>query len=126
MSDGRTVRRSDGRMRLGALGVVALSVCPSVRLSAQAPPPPVISVSANPVTATAVTLHWPSPGGLARVDVYTLTGSPVRTVSLPNDTGRWQWDLTNDAGRPVANGAYFIVVTLGDNTRLSRRLLVAR
>ena len=32
----------------------------------------------------------------------------------------------NQNGAPVVNGAYYVVVTLSDNTRLRRRLLVAR
>ena len=87
---------------------------------------PSINVSQNPVTAPPVTLHWAAAAGTARVEVYSLTGVHVTSADLPNDPGRWQWDLTADTGRPVANGAYFIVLTLGDNTRLRRRLLVAR
>jgi hypothetical protein len=109
----------------GALAIALLSACPSVRLSAQAAPL-TISVNQNPVVAPPVVLHWPTPGGAARVGVYTITGIPVIGVPFASDVGRWQWDLTNQTGAPVANGAYYIVVTLSDNTRLRRRLLVAR
>jgi hypothetical protein len=107
------------------VGALALMLVMSpVRLVAQAPA--AISVNQNPVVAAPVVLHWPTPGGVARVDVFTITGEPVTFVTFPSDVGRWQWDLTNLAGVPVANGAYYIVVTLSDNSRLQRRLLLAR
>jgi hypothetical protein len=113
------------RAATSVVGALALMLVLSpVRLAAQAPA--AISVNQNPVVASPVVLHWPTPGGVARVDVFTITGGPVTFVSFPSDVGRWQWDLTNLAGAPVANGAYYIVVTLSDNSRLQRRLLVAR
>jgi hypothetical protein len=86
----------------------------------------VVEVSANPVTAAPVTLRWPAAGGAARVDIFSLTGTRVAGASLPTDPGRWVWDLTTTTGGTVANGAYGVVITLGDGTRLRRRLLVAR
>ncbi|MFI5206799.1 MAG: hypothetical protein ACHQU8_04245 [Gemmatimonadales bacterium] len=124
MTGGRAVGRTGGRWVAATLGaIVFLSASPPVPLSAQAP---AISVNQNPVVAAPVVLHWPTPGGVARVDVYTITGQPVTFVTFASDVGRWPWDLTNQTGVPVANGAYYIVVTLSDNTRLRRRLLVAR
>ncbi len=124
MNGGRADSRTGGRILVATLGAVLLSAGPPVRLSAQAAP--VISVNQNPVAAPPVVLHWPTPGGAARADVYTITGMPVIGVTFASDVGRWQWDLTNQTGAPVANGAYYVVVTLSDNTRLRRRLLVAR
>jgi hypothetical protein len=113
------------RRALGTtLGTALLVALAPARLCAQAPA--TISVNQNPVVAAPVVLHWPTPGGVARVDVFTITGEPVVIVTFPSDVGRWPWDLTNQTGAPVANGAYYIVVTLSDNTRLRRRLLVAR
>ena len=120
----------DARLLLQASGtLLVLIALPPDRVAAQvAPPaaPAVISVNQNPVVAAPVVLHWPTPGGQARVDVYTMTGAPVTFVTFASDVGRWPWDLTSLSGAPVANGAYYIVVTLSDNTRLRRRLLVAR
>jgi hypothetical protein len=111
---------------LRVMTIFLLCTCPALRLAAQAPPPS-IAVSANPVRVAPVTLHWPSVGGIARVDIFGLTGAPVTSATLTApDPGSWIWDLTTADGRPVVNGGYFIVVTLGDNTRLGRRLLVAR
>ena len=116
------------RCALRVVTILVLCACPALRLAAQAPPlPPSIAVSANPVRAAPVNLHWPTVGGIARVQIFTLTGAPVTSATLTApDPGSFTWDLTTSDGRPVANGGYFIVVTLGDNTRLGRRLLVAR
>jgi hypothetical protein len=86
----------------------------------------VVEISANPVTVAPVTLRWPLGSGAARVDIYSLSGTRIAGATLAPDPGRWVWDLTTDAGRDVANGAYGIVITLGDGTRIRRRLLVAR
>ena len=107
-----------------AMACIVLSAVASVRLVAQAPNNTSITVSANPVTAAPVILHWPAVAGTASVQVFTLTGLAV--VSATSTTARWQWDLTNADGQAVANGTYLIVVTLPDNTRLRRRLQVAR
>jgi len=114
----------DGKLLIAATCALLLPVYPSTRLHAQAPP--AISVNQNPVVAAPVVLHWPTPGGAARADVYTIKGEPVTSVNFASDVGRWQWDLTNSSGAAVVNGAYYIVVTLSDNSRLRRRLLVAR
>jgi len=85
-----------------------------------------LDVSENPVRSGSVTLRWPPGTGTAHVDVFSLTGTRVTSATLGIDPGRWVWDLTTLAGRPVANGAYFVVVTQADGTRLRRRLLVGR
>jgi hypothetical protein len=85
-----------------------------------------IAVSANPVRGDQVTLHWPAGTGVARVEIFSLTGTRVAEASFASDPGRWVWDLTVGAGQRAANGAYAVVVTREDGTRLRRRLLVAR
>jgi hypothetical protein len=113
------------RCALRVITIILLCTCPVLPLAAQASPS--IAVSANPVRAAPVTLHWPSVGGIARVEIFALTGAPVTSVTLTApDPGSWIWDLTTADGRPATNGGYFIVITLGDNSRLGRRLLVAR
>ena len=89
-------------------------------------PAPAIEVSANPVRAAPLTLRWLPATGTARVDVFSITGSRVNSVSLAPDPGRWVWDLTSADGRPVANGAYYLLLTLSDGSVARRRLLVAR
>ncbi len=85
-----------------------------------------IEISANPVRAAPLVLRWPAATGSARADVFSLTGTRVMTASLGSDPGRWSWDLTNESGQGITNGAYFIVVTRGDGSQLRRRVLVAR
>ena len=89
-------------------------------------PPPAIEVSANPVRAAPLTLRWLPGTGTARLEMFSLTGSRVNSVNLSPDPGRFVWDLTTGEGRQVANGAYFIVLTLSDGTVARRRLVVAR
>ena len=91
-----------------------------------APATQTVQTSANPVRAAPVVLRWTAGPGSARADVFSLAGTRVITVDLGADPGRWSWDLTTQAGEPLANGAYFVVITLGDGTHLRRRLLVAR
>lgn len=124
-SGGRTVRRSVGA---GGLALF-LTVCPSHRLTvflAAQSQPRSISVSANPVRTNSVTLHWPSGSGTAQVQVFSQLGTLVAREVLASDPGRWVWNLQTSSGESVANGPYYIVVSLSDGTRLRRRLLVAR
>jgi hypothetical protein len=95
----------------------------AVARTAEADP---LMVSANPVRGDQVTLHWPAGAGSARLDVYSVVGSRIAGATFPVDPGRWVWDLTVGAGQRAANGAYIIVVTREDGSRLRRRLLVAR
>jgi hypothetical protein len=105
------------------VAAVVLICRPPDGLPAQAP---TITVSANPVRTSSVTLHWPASGGTAEVRVFSQTGALVAREVLASDPGRWVWNLQTSAGESVANGPYYIVVSLSDGTRLSRRLLLAR
>ena len=94
---------------------------------------PAIAVSQNPLRSGTVTLRWPAAAaGNARVEIFSLLGTPVVSVDAGPDVGLWRWDGTilrsqQQAGGPqVANGAYLVVVTRGDGQRLRRRLVVAR
>lgn len=86
----------------------------------------VVEVSANPVHGPPVTLRWPAGTGAARVQLFTLLGTPVRDERLSPDPGRWVWDLATTSGAAVMNGLYYVVVTRDDGTRYRRRLFVAR
>ncbi|MFI5280049.1 MAG: hypothetical protein ACHQU1_06120 [Gemmatimonadales bacterium] len=117
-----SLQRQSRAATLVAGAALALAVLPASMPAQTA----AISINQNPVVVAPVVLHWPTPGGVTRVDVFTVTGAPVTSETFASDAGRWPWDLTNQNGAPVVNGAYYIVVTLSDNTRLRRRLLVAR
>ncbi len=113
---------------MGSVGfalVLSLAAQPPSRLAAQASPAG-IQVSANPVRAAPVHLHWPAGAGDVRVAIYTQLGTRIVNAVLPTDPGTFAWDLTTERGEPVANGAYAIVVTRADGQRFRRRLLVAR
>jgi hypothetical protein len=83
-----------------------------------------LEVSENPVRSGRVVFAWPASNGPARVAVYSYLGEQLvtATVAAPND--EYAWDLTS-RGRPVANGAYLVVVDV-DGRRYRRRLFVTR
>ncbi|HWO88753.1 MAG TPA: M14 family metallopeptidase [Gemmatimonadales bacterium] len=87
-----------------------------------------LEINANPVRAAPLVVMWePAPSlGTARVEVHSMLGTRVRRAEIPADPGRWDWDLLTDSGSPVANGAYFVVVSRGDGRRMRRRVFVAR
>ncbi|HLQ67798.1 MAG TPA: T9SS type A sorting domain-containing protein [Candidatus Limnocylindrales bacterium] len=79
-------------------------------------------ISPNPVRGTAVI---ESPGG-GRINVYDLRGRLVRTI-LQSHTGpvRAGWNGTDDRGRPLASGVYFIRRE-GPGEPLVRRFVITR
>jgi murein tripeptide amidase MpaA len=85
-----------------------------------------LEVSENPVRGTQVVFAWPAStgGGAAMVRVYTFLGQQLTAASVPAPNNEYVWDLTV-RGRPVANGAYIVLVDV-DGQRYRRRLFVAR
>ena len=79
----------------------------------------------NSQTILSYFLHAPGP---ARLEVFTLTGQRVAVLQQgPQQAGyhRLHWDGRDDAGRPVASGAYlYRLVT--DETVLTRKLILLR
>ncbi|MFN0149835.1 MAG: FlgD immunoglobulin-like domain containing protein [bacterium] len=66
--------------------------------------------------------------GDARVDLYDTSGRRVRGFTAPQRSSTsltWQWDGTDDAGRPVAAGVYFLRADAG-HERASKKLVVVR
>ncbi|MCA9727208.1 MAG: T9SS type A sorting domain-containing protein, partial [Candidatus Eisenbacteria bacterium] len=63
------------------------------------------------------------------VTAYDIAGRQVRSLengaTMPGGRHELSWDLTDDTGREVASGLYFVVVRSGDETR-TRRLVVRR
>lgn len=83
-----------------------------------------LEVSENPVRGSQVVFAWPASSGAASVGVYSYLGERLvaATVAAPNN--EYAWDLTV-RGRPVANGAYLVVVDV-NGRRYRRRLFVTR
>ncbi|MBN1826799.1 MAG: hypothetical protein JW958_11090 [Candidatus Eisenbacteria bacterium] len=67
--------------------------------------------------------------GEVRIEIYTVTGEPVRTIEEPQGTGAeavWCWDLRNEENVPVASGVYLFVVKRGDEVYHVGRTAVLR
>jgi len=84
-----------------------------------------LGVSENPVRTGRVFVTWDAGAGDARLSVFTLTGLLIYRATVPGASGQAVWDLTDTDGRPVANGAYAVILELGGQV-LRRRLFVAR
>ena len=85
------------------------------------PPVTAFRISPNPIRGSA---RIESPGG-GRINVYDLRGRRVRTI-LESHTGsvRAEWNGTDDRGRLLASGVYFI--RLEGGTPLVRRFVITR
>lgn len=71
-----------------------------------------VALSANPVRGEQLVVSYGE--APARVEVFTAAGRRVRglAVEAAAGPGRVVWDLTDDDGRPVANGAYYLFLEL--------------
>jgi len=80
----------------------------------------------NPSTTIPVTVPWRSSAALS---VYTILGERVRTLhDGPLDAGRhwFLWDGTNDQGRVVASGVYFIRLVSDSGHRFIRKMVLMK
>jgi subtilisin family serine protease len=83
-----------------------------------------VNLSANPVrTGELVVRYAERPKELA---IYAFTGERVRSFG-PGEIGDFLtvWDLKNDAGRPVANGAYLLLIDVAGE-RMIKKIFVVR
>jgi hypothetical protein len=86
-----------------------------------------LTVAPNPVSGRAQ-LVWqvPQPGRV-RLSVYDASGRLVRTLlNTELSAGRYQavWDLTDDAGRKLANGIYLYRLETPDRTITTKAVLM--
>lgn len=88
-----------------------------------------LAVYPNPFNATtriALTVEEAAPVALR---IYNQIGQRVRTLVegewLGPGAHAFEWDAADDAGRPLASGAYYLVVQLGDR-QLGRVLALVR
>ena len=79
-------------------------------------------INQNPVRRAPLIMNYVT---ARRIEVYDFSGRLVRRFDVPSGSARTTWDLTNERGRTVANGAYMIVADLGDRL-VRRRLFVVR
>ena len=79
----------------------------------------------NPVTTISYRLLE---GNHVRVDIYDIIGNKVRTlVSQAQNAGTksYQWDATNDLGRPVSAGMYLYTIKAG-NFRQTKKMILLK
>ena len=85
-----------------------------------------VALSANPVRGERLVVNYGDTP--LRAAVYTAAGRLVRDftdVLGAEGPGRFAWDLTDGAGRPVANGAYYLFLELADG-RVRQTVYVLR
>lgn len=81
------------------------------------------SLSENPVRSERLVLNFIEPARAVRI--FTLTGTLVRALDVPNEASRAEWTLENEAGALVASGVYLLQVEFAD-ARVTRKLMVLR
>lgn len=71
-----------------------------------------VALSANPVRGDRLVVNYDEAPG--RAEIFTAAGRLVRALPLPGSAGpgRLEWDLRDDGGRLVANGAYYLFLDL--------------
>ena len=82
----------------------------------------------NPFNSQTVLSYFLHAPGLARLEVFALTGQRVAVLHQgPQQAGsyRLHWDGRDDAGHPVASGAYLYRLVTGE-TVLTRKLTLLR
>jgi hypothetical protein len=45
------------------------------------------------------------------IEIFTLAGETVRTISVVNGNGQVSWDLKNNNGEPLLSGTYDYLIT---------------
>jgi len=84
--------------------------------------------SANPLRGTAAFAWTLARAGRARLAVHDVRGALVRTIEAgarPAGVHRAEWDLRDDAGRPVASGVYWVSLE-ADGVRARVRCVALR
>jgi hypothetical protein len=85
----------------------------------------------NPFNSQVV-IEYRLPQGDARalpeLKIYDLVGQVVKTLAVSAEAGRVQrvvWESTDEAGRPVGSGIYFVTLQTGDE-RVVRKVVLLR
>jgi len=82
-----------------------------------------ISSFPNPFNSTTTLIISPRKGGDAEINIYDLTGALVKTISTKE--GIAIWDATDNSGRSVSSGIYFVRVVT-PQTVVTKKLLYLR
>jgi hypothetical protein len=82
-----------------------------------------MDVKGNPVHDS-VEFEFATGNGPPVISIHDVAGRTVRVFTPPRSTGSVIWDGTNDGGRAVAAGTYFVRVHAGERDETSRILWI--
>ncbi|MBE2190276.1 MAG: T9SS type A sorting domain-containing protein [Desulfobulbaceae bacterium] len=91
-----------------------------------------LGISAHPNPAminTNLIFNSPLETNITSIDIYDLNGSVIRKLNVPTHSIKGEyiifWDLLDDFGRPVPEGAYFVIVNVGLKS-FSHKIIVVK
>ncbi|MFA5113061.1 MAG: T9SS type A sorting domain-containing protein [Candidatus Margulisiibacteriota bacterium] len=58
------------------------------------------------------------------IEIYTLAGEPVRTITVTNGNGQAIWDLKNSAGNLLVSGTYDYVIKNIDSQKKGKVVII--
>lgn len=83
-------------------------------------------LSPNPAgSRVQISLSGQKSAAEGQLSVYSVRGAHIRSLLL-DPSGRTNWDLCDDGGRPVAAGVYFVRTDAGTGPSRSQRVVVVR
>jgi len=59
------------------------------------------------------------------IEIYTLAGEPVRTISVVDGNGQVSWDLKNNSGELLVSGTYGYLIT-NPSTKTSGKIVIIK
>ena len=59
------------------------------------------------------------------IEIYTLAGEPVRTISVVDGNGQISWDLKNSSGELLVSGTYGYLIT-NPGTKTSGKIVIIK
>lgn len=116
---------SPGQEYCYVVGVDASPACSSVSNETCATTPSLsFAAYPNPARLSEGGVRFDGLDPSATVELYTLTGELVRSVTIPGG-GLWTWDGKNDGGGQVSSGIYLYIVRNKSST-IKGKLVVSR
>ena len=83
------------------------------------------NLSQNPVRSTPLIINLGEDPRATAIEIFDFGGRLVRRISVAPADGSVRWDLTREDGRPVANGAYVLLIHFPTGP-VRRQLFVVR